>query len=47
MSVVVFVHGVGACTGGCAGQETVSYARPVMVGIFVVVIVGRERGGGF
>ena len=27
----MLVHGVGACTGGCAGHETVSYARPVLV----------------
>ena len=31
MSIVVLVHGVGACTGSCAGYETVSYARTVMV----------------
>ena len=50
MAVVVFVCGVGACTGGCAGHEPVSGAITVVVGIFVVVrvvIVGRERGGGF
>ena len=31
MSVVVLVHGVGACTGSCAGYETVSHARAVVV----------------
>ena len=46
MSIVVLVHSVGACTGSCAGQETVSYARTVMVGIVLVVIIGRQRGGG-
>ena len=46
MAVVVFVHGVGACTGGCAGHETVSCAMTAVVGIVVIVgavIVGRER----
>ena len=50
VSIVVFVHGVGACTGGCAGHETVSYAMAAVVGIVIiisVVIVGREWGGGF
>ena len=46
MAVVVFVHGVGACTGGCAGHETVSCAMTAVVGIVVIVgavIIGRER----
>lgn len=39
VSIVVLVHTVGACTGGCAGHETLSCARVVLVGI--VVVVGR------
>ena len=31
MSIVVLVHSVSACTGSCAGHETVSYTRAVLV----------------
>lgn len=31
VSIVMLVHGIGACTGSSAGYETVSYARAVVV----------------
>ena len=45
VSIVVLVHTVRACTGSCAGHETVSCARAVVVGI--VVIIGIGDVGGF
>ena len=40
----MLVHSVRACTGSCAGHETVSCARPVVIGIAVVVGIGAVWG---